>query len=60
MRYAVLVFVGLFAASCSKSDGQICIDNYLDMFDRANPDASSGKRTAFKRMVTVQCTDPSY
>jgi hypothetical protein len=52
------VVVTLLTASCSKSDGQICIDNYMDMFDRANPDATSKHRAAFKRLIIVKCTDP--
>lgn len=58
MRCMAAVVVTLLTASCSKSDGQICIDNYMDMFDRANPDATSKHRAAFKRLIIVKCTDP--
>ena len=50
--------VCLLVVACSKSDGQICIDNYMELYDKAHPDASSKARHAFKQMVSLRCTDP--
>lgn len=50
--------VCLLTVGCSKSDGEICIDNYMELYDKAHPDASSNARHAFKQMVSLRCTDP--
>lgn len=60
IRYFAIIIAALLTSSCSKTDGERCIENYMDMFDRANPDASSKRREAVRRVFTIQCTDPSY
>lgn len=58
MRCTLLFIIALFVPGCSKSDGEICIDNYMEMYDRANPDATNKQRNGFERVITIRCTDP--
>lgn len=57
MRYLILLGC-LFLTACEKSTGQICIDNYMQMYEQANPDADNEAKAARKRGATIQCTVP--
>lgn len=59
MRYLIVLTVVMLLTGCAKSNGQICVDNYMEMFDKAQPNASSDRRATVKRLYTIQCTDPN-
>lgn len=60
MRILPLLLMTLITAGCSKTDGERCIDSYMEIFDRNNPDASSKRRDKVEMVITIQCTDPSF
>jgi hypothetical protein len=60
MKNTLLVILALFASACSKTDGERCIDSYMEIFDQRNPDASTKQRQNAERVITIRCTDPSY
>jgi hypothetical protein len=60
MRYvAPIVVAALSLSACAKSDGQICIDNYMKIYDEGHPEATRKARKLFKELVTARCTDPN-
>lgn len=59
MRFSALLFLICALSACSKSNGELCVDNYMEIYDQGHPKASAKTRKAVKQLVTVECTDPN-
>jgi len=58
MRYVTLLISVTLLLGCSKTDGERCVENYMEMHNEMFPKDSPAQNRVMRQQITAHCTDP--